>query len=76
MTSCIEPRTATRFENHFQHNDGTEDWFQICISPVTEGLFILSLDITDTKVAEAKLKTVAVLPEPPFEFATAMIRVF
>ena len=58
MSSCMETRTATRFENHFQHNDGTEEWFQICISPVTEGLFILSLDITDTKVAEAKLKTV------------------
>ncbi|MBX7052131.1 MAG: SpoIIE family protein phosphatase [Flavobacteriales bacterium] len=56
MKYCMETRTATRFENHFQHNDGTQEWFHICISPVSEGLFVLSLDITETKLAAQKLQ--------------------
>jgi PAS domain S-box-containing protein len=58
MEDCMENRTATRFENEFIQQDGSSEWFQIHISPAAEGLFILSMDITESKLAEEKLKKI------------------
>jgi two-component system cell cycle sensor histidine kinase/response regulator CckA len=49
-------RTATRFENHFIYPDGQEGWFDLRLMPVPEGVLILSLDITEQKLAEAALR--------------------
>ena len=49
-------RTPTRFENHFHYPDGQEGWFDLRFVPVPEGVLILSLDVTEQKLAEAALR--------------------
>jgi PAS domain S-box-containing protein len=52
---CMEKRTPKRIENEFTFPDGDNGWFEFSIEPVPEGLFILSIDITERKQAEKKL---------------------
>ena len=52
LQRCITERTRSRFENEFIYPDGTSGWFDLSIEPVPEGLFILSIDITERKRAE------------------------
>ena len=42
-------------ENEFTFPDGTVGWFELKISPVPEGIFILSMDITERKRTEDEL---------------------
>jgi len=49
---CMEERSAQRLENEFQYPNGTRGWFELSIQPVPEGIFILSLDISERKQAE------------------------
>lgn len=49
---CMENRTSEQMENEFDYPDGTTGWFQLCVQPVPEGIFILSLDIGERKQAE------------------------
>ena len=59
LQRCMEERSADIFENEFTFSDGTKGWFELSIQPVSEGLFILSMDITERKKAEEKLKKYA-----------------
>lgn len=52
---CLEDRTATHMENEFTYPDGSMGWFELSIQPVPEGVFILSIDISERKKAEEKL---------------------
>ncbi|HLF46078.1 MAG TPA: PAS domain S-box protein [Chitinophagaceae bacterium] len=52
LQRCMKERTATVFENEFTFPDGTKEWFELSIQPVPEGLFVLSMDITERKKAE------------------------
>lgn len=52
LKSCMEKRTPKRMENEFTFTDGSKGWFELSIQPVPEGIFILSLDITERKNAE------------------------
>ena len=49
MRCCMEFRTTTRIEEKFVYPDGTSAWFELHIEPAPEGIFILSLDITERK---------------------------
>src|SRR5690606_1690882 len=49
-------RTPNRLENQFTYPDGQEGWFDLRFVPVPEGVLILSLDITEQKIAEAALR--------------------
>lgn len=51
---CMEDRTSDFFENEFTYPDNTKGWFELRIQPVPEGLFILSIDISERKKAEEK----------------------
>nr|WP_243687202.1 PAS domain S-box protein [Methanobacterium formicicum] len=42
-------------ENYFIYPDGTGRWFDLRVFPVPEGIFILSIDITDRKQVEEEL---------------------
>jgi len=53
---CKEERIPHHLENKFVFPDGTSGWFDLSIQPVPEGVFILSLDITDRKQAEENEK--------------------
>ncbi len=53
---CIEERVHQRLESEYTFPDGTANWYELSIDPVPEGIFVLSLDITERKRAEEDLK--------------------
>jgi PAS domain S-box-containing protein len=57
LKECMEKRVPRRMENEFTFPDGTTGWFDLSIQPVPEGIFILSIEITERKRAEEKLRT-------------------
>ena len=56
LRHCMEARVHQRLENEFVFPDGDKGWFELSIEPVPEGLFILSIDITERKQAESDLR--------------------
>lgn len=52
LKSCMDKRASDRMENEFNFSDGSKSWFELSIQPVPEGIFVLSLDITERKRAE------------------------
>ena len=55
-TRCFEERIPINIEDKFVHYDGTIQYFECSIQPVPEGVFILSVDISDRKMSLEKLK--------------------
>ena len=56
LKQCMEERVGNHLENEFVFPDGTVRWFELSIQPIPEGIFILSVDITERKRAEAELR--------------------
>jgi PAS domain S-box-containing protein len=56
LRRCREERQPHQMENEFTYPDGTKEWFELSIQPVPEGVFILSIDITERKQAEEALR--------------------
>lgn len=56
LRRCMNERTPARIENEFTHLDGEKGWFELSIEPVSDGLFILSVDITERKRNEEEMK--------------------
>lgn len=56
LRECMNDRKSSRFENEFFFPDGASGWFELSIHPVPEGIFILSIDITESKLAEEQLR--------------------
>ncbi len=56
LRNCMENRVSHQMDNLFTFEDGSEGWFEIRLEPVPEGVFILSLDITERKRAEETLQ--------------------
>ena len=52
----LEERVSDHFENEFIFPNGSRGWFDLSIQPVPEGAFILSIDITERKIAENLLR--------------------
>lgn len=57
LRRCMKERISERFENQFVFPDGSSGWFELSIQPVAEGVFILSIDITERKRAEEMLRS-------------------
>ncbi len=55
LQKCMDERITIQFENEFIYSDGTNNWFELRIEPVSEGIFVLSTDITNRKRAEEEL---------------------
>lgn len=53
---ALEDRIPSHFEFYFRFPDGGQGWYDLSIHPVPEGVFILSIDITDRKKAENALR--------------------
>jgi PAS domain S-box-containing protein len=56
MQRCMETGTTEQMENEFRYPDGRVGWFELRIFPVSEGIGILSIDITPRKRAELALR--------------------
>ncbi|HEU0199333.1 MAG TPA: response regulator [Burkholderiaceae bacterium] len=52
LRRCMDTRVPQHIESEFVFSDGTRNDFQLVIQPAREGIFVLSLDITDRKRAE------------------------
>lgn len=56
LRDCMTNHKVQRFENEFHFPDGTSGWFELNVQPAPQGIFILSIDITERKKAEEKLR--------------------
>ncbi len=56
IKQTLEERISSHFINEFVFPDGSIGWFDLSIQPVNEGVFILSIDITERKKAEIALR--------------------
>jgi PAS domain S-box-containing protein len=56
LRQCMKDRQPRQMENEFVYPGGAKAYFQLAIQPNPEGVFILSLDITDRKRAEEALR--------------------
>lgn len=59
LEKSIHDQESRRIENEFFYGDGSSSWFELSIQPVPEGLFILSIDITEQKLAQERLRSAA-----------------
>ncbi|MCL4530005.1 MAG: PAS domain S-box protein [Chloroflexi bacterium] len=55
LQRCIKEQTSQQMDNEFIYPDGDRRWFKLSIHSVPEGIFILSMDITDRKNAETEI---------------------
>jgi two-component system, sensor histidine kinase PdtaS len=46
---CMRDGVSQNVENEFTYPDGSQGWFELRIQAVPEGLFILSMDISNKK---------------------------
>ena len=56
LSTCFEDRLPSQIETKFVLPDGYELWLQLSIQPVPEGVFVLSLDITEKTKSTVALK--------------------
>lgn len=55
LRRCMNERIPHQMENEFVYADGEKKWFTLSIEPVPEGIFILTVDITERKKLREEL---------------------
>jgi PAS domain S-box-containing protein len=58
LRRCMHERVSLHEETEFVFGDGSKGWFDIRCQPAPEGIFILSLDISERKRADLLLREV------------------
>lgn len=53
---CFKERVPIHVENEFTFPDGSTGWFELSFQPVPEGVFVLSVDITQRKHQEEEIR--------------------
>jgi|SRR5665213_627919 len=56
LKRCMSDRTPQHMVNHFSYPAGGDAWFDLIMNPVSMGVLILSVDITDRKVVEEQIR--------------------
>jgi PAS domain S-box-containing protein len=56
FATCMTERRALHQEAEFTFPDGVTGWFDVRVQPVPEGIFVLSIDISERKQAELELR--------------------
>ena len=56
LRRCMEERIALHDEIEFEFPDGGKAWFDVRSQPVPEGIFVLSIDISERRQAESALR--------------------
>jgi PAS domain S-box-containing protein len=59
LRRCMFERSFVSMENEFQYPDGSTAWFELRMEPVPDGVFILSMDITERRKATQDLRDLA-----------------
>jgi PAS domain S-box-containing protein len=68
---CFNERVPIHVENYFQFPDGSTGWFELSFQPIPEGIFVLSIDITERKKAEEQLRQLNLVLEDKIQQRTA-----
>ena len=55
LKHALEQRKPVQGEVPFRFDDGSEAWFDVRVRPVPEGVFVLTMDISERKPAERAL---------------------
>ncbi len=74
LKECLEQRVHRRLDYEWTYPDGNSAWFELSIQPVADGLFVLSLDITERKRFEAALRESEERYRDLFDNASDMIQ--
>jgi PAS domain S-box-containing protein len=53
---CMDTREHQRFEASYSFEDGVTNWFSFSVEPVPEGIFVLSVDITEQRQTTEALR--------------------
>ena len=53
---CMEERAVSYMESELALPDGSVGWYEMSVQPVPEGIFVVSIDITERKQAEMNLQ--------------------
>lgn len=56
ISRCLNESLCENLENYFVFPDGVSGWFELRIQSIPEGIFILSIDITERKKTEEAIK--------------------
>ena len=56
LTNCMENQVTDRITNEFRYDNGDVAWFNLSIHPIPEGIFVLSLDVTEQVLSDQALK--------------------
>jgi PAS domain S-box-containing protein len=59
LRRCMNDRAYVAMENEFTYPDGTTAWFELRMQPVPDGVFILSMDVTERRQASQALRDLA-----------------
>jgi PAS domain S-box-containing protein len=54
---CMKDRVPLNVESRFTFEDGSVHWYETRALPIPEGIFVLSIDITERKVIENKINS-------------------
>ena len=52
LRRCMQERQPLRMDNEFRYPDGSSGWFDLRFEPTSEGVLVLSIDVSDRKRAE------------------------
>ncbi|MDE3195913.1 MAG: PAS domain-containing protein [Acidobacteriota bacterium] len=65
---CMEDREPQQFQEHFSFSPGVTRWYELRVNPVPEGIFVLSLDITESREAQRMRDILASVVETSRDF--------
>lgn len=74
LDQCMKERVALHEETEFEFMDGSRGWFDVRAQPVPEGIFVLSIDISERKQAEMSLRVLNVTLEQEVVGRTAELQ--
>lgn len=70
---CMEKRVPESFEAPFLFLNGITRWYEIHVEPIDEGIFVVSVDITERKKKEEELKNTHESLERSLRFNEALL---
>jgi len=65
---CMEQRVPQRFDEEYIFPAGARRWYEFSVTPVPEGIFVMSLDITERRQAEERRRIADSLIETSHDF--------